>query len=146
LVRGGDVDVDRVARLLAAMQEAARPVTPLTLGVLGEDHLSARLEDACGVAPDCIRYKRVADVDHRGIPFVLEVAFGIYDESMADSLQTVIGGINWAPALTLPFRELPHLLGEARADRHDPVVLAMHLACPRVDFLDRGKGVLADAS
>jgi DNA topoisomerase VI subunit B len=146
LVHDGDVDVARVGRLLGAMQTAARPVPPLALGVLGEEHLRTHLVDACLVAPDSIRYKRVVDVDHRGIPFVLEVAFGIYDETVEGCQQTVIAGINWAPTIALPFRELPHLLGEAHAARRDPVVLAMHFACPRVEFLDRGKGVLADAS
>jgi DNA topoisomerase VI subunit B len=149
LVHSSEVDVGRVAQLLTAMQAEARPVPPQGLGVLSADHLHDYLTVNCGVAPDSIRYKRVADVDPHGIPFVLEVAFGVYDQDAWEPhppSATTIVGVNWTPTLTLPFRELAPLLGEARVDRHDPVVVALHLACPRVEFLDRGKGVLADAS
>jgi hypothetical protein len=52
-------------------------------------------------------------------------------------------GVNWSPRLKPPFPELPALLGKARVDDVDPVVVFVHLAMPRVDFTDRGKSVVA---
>src|SRR5262249_51740833 len=43
LVSGDRLDADRVAALLAAMQRHTRPVNPKRLGIIGEEHLKARL-------------------------------------------------------------------------------------------------------
>jgi hypothetical protein len=145
LVRGGDLDLDLVQRLLAAMQAASRPVPPLGLGVLGSEHLTEHLVRHHMVERDSVRYKRISDTDAAGLPFVLEVAFGVYTQAYTGCGRTLITGINWAPTLTLPFQRMPFLLGEVRADGNDPIVLVAHLACPQVQFTDRGKGLL-DAS
>jgi hypothetical protein len=100
----------------------------------------------CRVAPESVKYHRVRETDSRGIPFVLEVAFGVYTQDYEECGRQLITGVNWTPAITIPFRETPQLLGVARADPHDPIVTIAHLACPRVEFTDRGKGQLADAS
>jgi DNA topoisomerase VI subunit B len=57
LVRGGRLDSERIALLLAAMQEHTRPVNPKLLGMIGEDHLSQRLL-AMGVVPESFAYER----------------------------------------------------------------------------------------
>ena len=48
-----------------------------------------------------------------------------------------------------PFRELGDygtsldtMLARARADTDDPVILVIHIACPRVEYTDRGKSAL----
>jgi hypothetical protein len=56
-------------------------------------------------------------------------------------------GINWSPAIgPNPFRELgPYrksldsILEEQRAGEDEPVVVFLHVACPRVSHSDRGK-------
>ena len=48
-------------------------------------------------------------------------------------------GINFSPALEQPFSVLDTALNEARCTRFDPVALLVHLACPLVQFADRGK-------
>jgi hypothetical protein len=37
---------------------------------------------------------------------------------------------------------LDSVLERQRAGRDEPVVLALHLACPRVDYTDRGKSAV----
>jgi hypothetical protein len=84
-----------------------------------------------------------------GLPFVLEVALGVHAED--DQEGEIIAGVNWSPALQCPFDDLTYLLGEMRVDEQDPVTVIVHLACPRPEFTDRGKGkmslrgVVADA-
>jgi hypothetical protein len=34
---------------------------------------------------------------------------------------------------------LDTILSQARADADEPVILVLHMACPRVEYLDRGK-------
>jgi DNA topoisomerase VI subunit B len=138
------VDVEKVGRLLAAMQAASRPIKPDTLGQIGEAHLVGYLTESHHCQPESIRYRRVRDIDDDGLPFVLEMAFGILTEEFEGRGRTIIAGVNWSPALSLPFRATPGLLSEARADRTDPIVILAHLAKPGTHFTDRGKGVLGN--
>jgi hypothetical protein len=135
LVCSGEVDPARAERLLREMKAASRPVPPTALGVLGEDHLSIVMEGH-GVEPASIRYRRNATMDRSGLPFVLEVAFGVKSEGG----RLIYAGVNWSASLALPVRNLPQLLQQQRIDAHDPVVMIVHLAHPRVGFTDRGKG------
>lgn len=48
-----------------------------------------------------------------------------------------------------PFRQLGNfgkscdtVLANQRIDDDDPVILAMHVACPRVEYTDRGKSAI----
>jgi hypothetical protein len=139
LVSADDVDAAAVERLLAAMRSAARPVKGKTLGVIGEPHLGASLI-RMGIDPDSILCRKVVG-EADGLPFVLEVAFGIHDTGCGRTREA-IAGVNWSPALDAPFRQLPSLLGEARVDPFDCATILVHLACPRPEFLNRGKGHL----
>jgi DNA topoisomerase VI subunit B len=141
LVAGDDVDARAVARLLGAMTPASRPVKPKALGVIGEPHLTASLVSHGGIDPDSIRYRRVAG-EAGGLPFVLEVAFGV-QAGDRERGREIMAGVNWSPVLGLPSPQLGSLLGESRVDRLDPVTVVVHLACPRPEFTDRGKGRLA---
>ncbi len=45
-----------------------------------------------------------------------------------------------------PFRELGHfgesldtILSQQKADRDELIILVLHMACPRVEYTDRGK-------
>jgi hypothetical protein len=138
LVRGNDLDEGALIRLRDSMQVATRPVKPDTLGVLGQSHMAAALVRYWGANADLVKYKRVKCSDPAR-PFVLEVAFALKVEDYKDAGRDQVVGLNWAPALATPFAELAALLGEMRIDRHDPVSLLVHLACPRIDFTDKGK-------
>lgn len=142
LISGGDVDLDQVASLLQAMQAEARVIQPQALGVLGEAHLRQRLVADNYVAEEGLAYRKITGLTD-GLPWVLEVAFGVLSEDYQGCGRTVTVGLNWAPALRSPLPQLDRLLGEQRIDRHDPVVLAVHLASPRLAFTDRGKSRLA---
>ena len=142
LIADHDVALEPVAVLLAAMQAESRPVKPAALGVLGEAHVRSFLTTHAAVEPESITYyKAVGEVD--GLPYVLEVACGWYTEAYAACDQRTLVGVNWTPALKMPFPELAQWLGECRVDSFDPVAVFVHLALPRVEYTDRGKSVLA---
>lgn len=135
LVQVRDVDMNRLEALLAAMQEAARPVKAEALGLLGQDHCTVDLQ-RYGVAPDSIEYRRaIGEAD--GLPYGLEIAFGVKKEDWL--MRTLCVGINFSPALKQPFAVLDDALTEARCTECDPVALLVHLSCPLVNFTDRGK-------
>jgi DNA topoisomerase VI subunit B len=143
LARDGDIDRGAVTALLEAMQSAARPIKPHALGTLGEAHLAAHMVRDRYAHPDSIRYKKI-EGDDDGLPFVIEVAFGVYTREYQSCDPDIAIGLNWSPSLSLaPIRQLSQILGEQRIDSHDPIVLLIHLAGPRLDFTDRGKTVLA---
>jgi DNA topoisomerase VI subunit B len=137
-----DVSLDKVAALLVAMQAHSRPIKPATLGVLGEAHLARHLVERCYAEASTVRYKK-AEGEADGLPFVLEVAFGIYQKDFQGCGREVLIGLNWSPALREPFAALPTLLGEARVNGNHPVVVCVHLACPRLEYTDRGKTIIA---
>jgi hypothetical protein len=90
-------------------------------------------------------YKRVADVTG-DVPWVLETAF-----AWAPKLeqQLLVTGVNWSPGIINPFRELgtfgrslDTILTTQRAGADEPVILILHVACPRVEYTDRGKSAV----
>jgi hypothetical protein len=142
LIAHGDVALEPVIRLLEAMRREARPVKPAALGVLGEAHIRTFLATHGEVEPESLKYYKAQGVVD-ALPFVLELACGWYTSEFSDCGQRTIVGVNWTPALKPPFTELQALLGEARVDSFDPVVVLVHLAMPRVEFTDRGKSAVA---
>jgi len=139
----GDGNGNRIAGLLAEMRKASRPVAPRDLGPIGKDHLAAKFE-SLGVAPETFDYRRT-EFEHEGLPYLAEAAFGYCPEG-ADT-RRVITGINWSVAIGAdPFRQLgpageslDSILTKERAGRREPIVTVLHLACPRIEYLDRGK-------
>jgi hypothetical protein len=143
LFEDGPIKV-RTSQLLAAMQRHSRPVKAIDLGLIGRDSLFDCFT-INGVQQETFRYeKRLGEVD--GVPYVVEVAFGwcdVIDERF------LIAGVNWSVAIRNPFRyleaggSLDSLLTEQRAGEDEPIVLMVHLACPRIDYTDRGKSAIA---
>jgi hypothetical protein len=91
---------------------------------------------------ESFQYKRVAEYTD-GIPWVIETAFGWCPKA---SRRRLVTGVNWSPGIVNPFRvlgrfgsSLDTILSQQRADADDPVILVLHMACPRVEYLDRGK-------
>jgi DNA topoisomerase VI subunit B len=147
LCAGWDFDKPKIAAL-AAMQATSKPVKPKYLGVIGKDHLAQRMA-AAGVEMETFDYSRTFDTTEDGVPCVVEFAFGWCPEGDGRRLIT---GLNWSPGITNPFRQLGSygrsldtILSQQRVDRDDPVVLLLHVACPRVEFTDRGKSAIAIA-
>jgi DNA topoisomerase VI subunit B len=142
---GNAIDLRRTGKLLAEMQRHTKPVDPKRLGAIGQAHLCAKLE-AEGAEPGTIQYKMATMVDS-GIPYLIEAAFGWCPE--ADE-RSIVTGINWSVAIGDPFRKLGlngeslgSILTELECDEEQPIVFALHVACPRIDFLDRGKSAVA---
>ena len=147
LANNGKFDQHRVAGLLAAMQELSVPVKPEMLGLLGRDHFVQRLQPV----GETFRYTCKKGIDARGLPYLVELAFAVTPDS---GRRGVHAGMNWSVPLGNPLQcdafriddehvvsGLTALLANQRINpRSDPVCLAIHLACPRFRYLDRGKG------
>jgi DNA topoisomerase VI subunit B len=146
-LRTGDgLDRSAIAALLAAMQAESRPVKPAQLGVIGREHLSRRFEEL-GVVMESFDYRKAEGVDD-GLPWVVETAFG-WLGAAADDDRRLISGVNWSPGIVNPFRllgrlgqSLDSILEQQRAGRREPVVMFLHMACPRVEYTDRGKSAV----
>jgi len=150
LASNGHFDQERVGGLLAAMQELSAPVKPEILGVLGKEHFAQRLQ----AEGETFRYTCQKGIDGRGLPYLIECAFAITSE---DGLRGLHAGINWSGPLGNPVQDdafriddeqvvsgLMALLANQRVNLYrDPVCLAIHLACPRFRYLDRGKGSIS---
>lgn len=139
------LDNKRIAKLLSAMQKHTRPVNPRRLGIIGEDHLRARLLEM-GVQEDSFNYtKRLGKGD---VPWVLESAFGWLGDAAEDN-RRIYTGANWSAAIKNPYRSfgstgvgLEATLSELYAGAHEPIVFVLHLTHPRVEYTDRGKSAL----
>jgi DNA topoisomerase VI subunit B len=138
-----DRDLPQIAGLLDAMQNHTRPVKPLDLGVIGENHLRHRLLSA-GADEETFRYSR--QVVNGDLPVVIECAFGYCPDGNERRIMT---GVNWSPSIGNPFRTLGQcgqsldtFLIEQRAGWNEPITLVIHVTCPRVDYTDRGKSAL----
>jgi hypothetical protein len=137
----------RIKTLLKAMQAASKPVKPLDLGLIGRAHLLRRFADQGG-DPDTFDYSKNA-IEHLGIPYVIEAAFG-YASSLEKEGRMFVSGVNFSPAIGAdPFRNLGSglsldgLLANQWADRDEPVVVFIHVTAPRLNFLDKGKTQVA---
>lgn len=138
LVVDGDLAVDALSILLTCMQSESRPVQPDLLGVIGETHIRRWLTEQ-HVSTESIEYRckrGVAD----GLPYVLEMAFGV--SSNDDSRRRVAAGLNWTPSVRVPFETLNRMMSECLVQYNDPVIVVIHLACPKLAFTDRGKSRL----
>lgn len=125
------------------MKANAKPVKPKRLGVIGESHFRQRFE-AMGCIPKSIRYRRA--MPKNGMPYVIETAFAKCDD---DESRVIFTGANWSSAINNPFRSfggtgegLETVLANARAGGNEPILLAIHLAHPRVEYTDRGKSAM----
>jgi DNA topoisomerase VI subunit B len=146
-------DRQAVGSLLQAMAANSKPVRPEALGIIGEDHLRAKFE-AAGCAMDSFRCKAVKGSTD-GVPWIIEAAFawrpaqdGRAIEDGGYTKRQLITGVNWSPGIVNPFRSLGYgrglesLLAEKFAGPQEPVVVLVHLACPRVTYTDRGKSAI----
>lgn len=148
LVVADEIDKDAVRRLLAAMQAESREVPPAALGVLGREHLSQCLE-ADGYEPDTFQYRKAQGTED-GVPWVVELAFAVHRSGFVGCdeeprARRLVAGVNWSPGIANPFSRLnmDWILSEQRAGANSSVAVVMHLACPRIEYTDRGKAGVA---
>lgn len=137
----------RVTSLLAEMRKGSRPIKPKDLGVIGKDHLARKFAEA-GADLASFDY-RCANFEHDGLPYIAEFAFGYCPDGANE--RRIITGVNWGVSIGAdPFRRLgPYgeslsaILNEQRLGPGEPIVAVLHLACPRIAYLDRGKSSIA---
>lgn len=146
LFNDGQPDRGAIAKLLETIQSVTKPVRPQQLGIIGKDHIAQRIERV-GVNPETFRYKRMLR-DDDGIPAVIETAFGYCPNG--PPRRRIIVGVNWAVGINNPFRQLgaygqslDAYLQNQRVGYSEPIVLLVHLACPRIAYTDRGKSSIA---
>ena len=122
------------------MKVNSKPVKPAALGVIGKDHFRRRFE-IIDCEMESFEYRKVTDTSD-GVPWVVETAFGWVPEAEE---RRIVTGVNWSPGIVNPFRHLKlgasldTYLSRQRVDDDEPVIIVMHMACPRVEYLDRGK-------
>jgi DNA topoisomerase VI subunit B len=141
---------DNIAKLLTALQKHSKPIPPAHLGIIGKAHLY-RMMEAAGGDPKTFTYNR-SDGETNGVPRMVEFAFGIHRDGLTAGhgpSRKFITGVNWSPGINNPFRQLGRsgegldsILAEVRANTSQPVIAALHLACPRVTYTDRGKSAI----
>jgi hypothetical protein len=121
-----------------AKQKAVLEVT------IGEGHFRRRFE-AVGCEMESFQYRRLLETD--GLPMVVETAFGWCPEIGAE--RRLVTGVNWSPGIVNPFRQLGKhgesldtVLTRQRLAPGEPVIMVLHMACPRVEYTDRGKSAV----
>jgi DNA topoisomerase VI subunit B len=147
LRNGVGLDHQKVTCLLRSMKSQTRPIKPAALGIIGKEHLRARFKQLdCEMAS--FTYKKITH-ETDGIPSVLETAFAWRPQTR----RRLITGVNWSPGIINPFRELgkfgdslDSILEQQEAGRDEPVIVLLHLACPRVEYCDRGKSTVVIGS
>jgi DNA topoisomerase VI subunit B len=138
LVAEEEVNATVADRLLKTMQKHTRPIRAAALGMLGEKHLRTSLVKHYGADPATVVYKRKMGMDG-ALPYILETAFALKTTADEDQQCDVVVGLNWSPALAQALPQLSEVLAEMRIDIWDPVLLAVHIAHPRLEPTDRGK-------
>ena len=143
-VQDGDLDSIGIGRLLASMKELSRPIKSKKLGVIGEGHFRQRFRERGG-DDELFKYKCIAGIE-AGQPYVIEAAFSYMPEwDDYGCSGDILAGINWAPGISrLPLQlgsrwSLDGLLEDCRATTDEPILLCLHMATPKVAWLDRGK-------
>jgi DNA topoisomerase VI subunit B len=144
LADGDRLNTRLVRWLLEAMKEHSKPVKPRLLGVIGKEHLAARFAEL-GAEMGSFEYRKVESPPTEDIPEVIETAFAWRPR---ETTRRLVTGVNWSPSLINPFRQLgpfgslDTLLSAAKAGPFEPVLVFVHVACPRVEFTDRGKSAV----
>jgi hypothetical protein len=142
------VNHQRMQKLLHSLQKHTRPVRPELLGVIGEEHLR-RLCEGSGGEPKSFKYFLSPGHDANGLPYVVEIVTCPFKEWVSGENERrgrhLITGVNFSATLENPFQTfrgmegLDEILTELRAGKYAPVIVCVHYACPRIEYLDRGK-------
>jgi len=138
LVNGNGLDRGKVERLLFLMKEAATPIKPGKLGILGRQFIFDFLTGV-NCQMEGFKYKKM-ELDDPAAPCVIEVAIAYRTNP---TLMT-FWGLNFTP---IP-KSLPGDISRYLQDDdvlindYDPIVLVVHITMPKFGFTDRGKASL----
>ena len=147
---------NQIRSLSDAMRMASSPPAPTVLGLIGEDHFKSCFDNWYGIRPGRFWYVKKAgpakkDRENGEIPYVFEVA--IAETERNGDLFT---GLNFSPTYE-DFLAVNHLATKDISgqgivgflqNRHIEIpepdndvtfAVAVHLTCPALEFLDRGK-------
>ena len=147
---GNEAAVDT---LLAAMQREARPPKADILGVVGPDHLRACFAAWYGLTSDRFWYHRERG-EVAGVPYLVEAAV-----AETDRPGEVFHGVNFSPTFSDPLADVrlaspkfstygilgflgrAHVVAGREWDDPPlfPTAALLHIICPTLSFLDRGK-------
>ena len=142
-------DLDHAAVAAPARGDAAplaSPSSPKRSASSAATHFEARFA-AYGAEPESFDYRVVKDTTD-GVPSILEAAFawlpqlGIAACSSPGSTGRPASSTRSASSAGTARASTPSS-AEQRAGQDEPVVLVTHLACPRVEYTDRGKSAVA---
>lgn len=135
--KGGDINTGKLKRLLDAMQQHSKPPRPQHLGIIGQDYFTAWMLSQ-GAAKESIKYSKKQGTDQHGMQYIVEVGFAVNNNDQAR--RKLITGLNWSPVIgNIPDETIRSAVQQARLDPHDPVIFIIHVARPRLEFMDRGK-------
>jgi hypothetical protein len=130
-----DGEMEHVGRLLAAMRSVSKRVKPQRLGVIGRDHMQAAL--AAYGANSGIEYSRQAGFGDDGLPYVVEVGFGVTRQGIPRKL---LCGLNHSIVFKVPSSTLYSTLRDCWIGSSEPVVIVVHQSHPLFKFTGHGKG------
>src|SRR5207237_3171265 len=142
VIERASVDANTIAELsdtqidvlLNRMQTVAKPVNASLLATVGKSNLRNL---AAFYKLDSFKYKRLIHETEDGLPFIVEVAFGVKNTDIAGA--EFHFGLNFSPTLECPFED--RLINAwTKTTDDDPVILFIHLICPKFVFLESGKG------
>ncbi|MGC1644670.1 MAG: hypothetical protein WA741_02480 [Candidatus Sulfotelmatobacter sp.] len=135
---GDDGFVTSVTKsLLDAARVNTRVVKPERLGLIGTEHMGKTLAPY-GASGDFVsRY--LPGVDGDGLPYLVEAAFGVRKERS----RKIIFAVNNSIVFQVPSQHISETLNTTcRVESHDPVVLFIHMTCPKFNFTSQGKNSL----
>jgi hypothetical protein len=158
VLRLDDLDGGDVAALLAAMRGASMAAKPAALGLIGEGHVRACFDAWYRVVRDRFWYHKVAAMDGN-IPFVVEAAV-----AETEVFGDLVSAVNFSPCYADPLRGEYFITDKAAGHGADGFLHAchvnrypaqastpweptftafVHVVCPALTFLDRGKSEIA---
>ena len=137
LIKEGDIDMTKLQQLHDDMKSNSKKPNPIVLGFLGKEHISEWMVKYAGCTEQSIKYNRKVGFDTDGLPYVVEIGFGIRKSD--EDGRRYLTGLNWTTTLGIPTDIISEIIGEMRIDKEDPVTLLIHMAKPRFEYVDRGK-------
>ena len=151
-----DLTTDEKAKILFDnLKKVSKPLEIRVLGEIGKDHLRKVIDRYEIQDESLFKYAKIKSMDN-GIPYVLEVAFGVVKKLEGRRVQF---GINQTITYKLPFEQeqfeadlkkddyqsvystygIDGLLKSLHITEADPVFIAMHLTSPNIRYEDYGK-------
>lgn len=146
---------DLIPTILEDMRTHSKAPSPDVLGFVGENHFRTCFDDWYGIKNDRFWYKRCSAISN-GIPFIFEIAVARVDNGLES-----FHGVNFSPTFDDPLTgtHLSCTEIESHGTREflrqcyaDPILnwnhsnehtaAAIHLVCPALQFMDRGKSRL----